>query len=93
MPSPSEHPQPLPRAPRGHRGDGRLSHRDDASFASLGLDSAMAVHFVLEIEEWLGIELYPSVTEDYPTLQNLQRLCSEPQGVNNRAPATFLPMS
>ncbi|BAF89366.1 MULTISPECIES: acyl carrier protein [Azorhizobium] len=42
---------------------------DDASFASLGLDSAMAVHFVLEIEEWLGIELYPSVTEDYPTLQ------------------------
>lgn len=39
------------------------------SFASLGLDSAMAVHFVLEIEDWLGVELYPSVTEDHPTLE------------------------
>lgn len=40
----------------------------DATFASLGLDSAMAVHFVLEIEDGLGVELYPSVTEDYPTI-------------------------
>ncbi|MGU3495802.1 acyl carrier protein [Xanthobacteraceae bacterium A53D] len=40
----------------------------DTTFAAMGLDSAMAVHFVLEIEEWLGIELYPSVTEDHPSL-------------------------
>ncbi|GGF51731.1 phosphopantetheine attachment site domain protein [Azorhizobium oxalatiphilum] len=41
----------------------------DATFASLGLDSAMAVHFVLEIEDRFGVELYPSVTEDYPTVE------------------------
>lgn len=44
-----------------------------ATFSSLGLDSAMAVHFIISIEEWLGIELYPSVTEDYPVLENFCR--------------------
>lgn len=38
------------------------------SFASLGLDSAAAVHFVLEIEQEYGVELYPGVTQDYPTV-------------------------
>ncbi len=38
------------------------------SFASLGLDSSTAVHFVLELEDWLGIELYPAVTDDFPTV-------------------------
>lgn len=38
------------------------------SFASLGLDSAAAVHFVLETEQELGIELYPGVTHDHPTV-------------------------
>lgn len=40
----------------------------ETSFAGLGLDSAMAVHFVLEAEEWFGVELYPAVTADYPTV-------------------------
>ncbi len=40
-----------------------------ATFASLGLDSAMAVHLVLAVEEWLGVELYPAVTADYPSLE------------------------
>lgn len=39
-----------------------------ASFASLGLDSAAAVHFVLEVEQEYDIELYPGVTQDYPTI-------------------------
>lgn len=40
----------------------------ETSFAGLGLDSAMAVHFVLEAEEWFGVELYPAVTADHPTV-------------------------
>lgn len=39
-----------------------------ATFSSLGLDSAMAVHLVLAVEERFGIELYPAVTEDHPSL-------------------------
>lgn len=38
------------------------------TFASLGLDSAAAVHFVLEVEQEYGIELYPGVTQDYPSM-------------------------
>jgi acyl carrier protein len=38
------------------------------TFASLGLDSAAAVHFILEMEQRIGIELYPGVTHDYPTV-------------------------
>lgn len=40
----------------------------ETTFASLGLDSAAAVHFVLEVEQEYRIELYPGVTQDYPTL-------------------------
>jgi len=40
----------------------------ETSFASLGLDSAAAVHFVLEIEQALETVLYPGVTDDYPTI-------------------------
>ncbi len=43
----------------------------ETSFASLGLDSAAAVHFVLELEQEYGIELYPGVTQDYPTIAQL----------------------
>jgi len=43
----------------------------DASFASLGLDSAAAVHFILEIEQIYGVELYPGVTQDYPDVARL----------------------
>ena len=38
------------------------------TFSSLGLDSAAAVHFVLEVEQEYRIELYPGVTQDYPTV-------------------------
>lgn len=43
----------------------------DASFASLGLDSAAAVHFILEVEQVYGIELYPGVTSDHPDIAQL----------------------
>lgn len=38
------------------------------TFAGLGLDSAAAVHFVLEVEQEYRVELYPGVTQDYPTV-------------------------
>ncbi len=38
------------------------------SFASLGLDSAAAVHFILEVEQEYAVELYPGVTQDYPAI-------------------------
>ncbi len=40
----------------------------ETTFASLGLDSAAAVHFVLEVEQEYLVELYPGVTQDYPTV-------------------------
>lgn len=43
----------------------------DASFASLGLDSAAIVHFILEIEQVYGVELYPGVTSDHPDIARL----------------------
>lgn len=38
------------------------------TFAELGLDSATAVHFILEIEQETGLELSPGVTDDHPTV-------------------------
>jgi len=42
-----------------------------ATFAELGLDSASAVHFVVEIEGWLGVELVPEIVYEYPTIEAL----------------------
>ena len=43
------------------------------TFARLGVDSAMAVFLVAEIEEWLGRELAPEVAFEYPTIAELAR--------------------
>lgn len=51
------------------------------SFASLGLDSAAAVHFVLEVEQEYGIELYPGVTQDYPTVTQFAEYLSNLKSV------------
>jgi acyl carrier protein len=42
-------------------------------FARLGVDSAMAVYLVGELEEWLGRELAPEVALEYPTVAELAR--------------------
>lgn len=48
-------------------------------FARLGVDSAMTVYLVLELEEWLGRELAPEVTFEYPSIAQLARhLAGEP---------------
>ena len=48
-------------------------------FTRLGVDSAMAVYLVAELEEWLGRELAPEVAFEYPTIAELARhLAGEP---------------
>ena len=45
----------------------------EARFASLGLDSASSTHLLVELEDWLGIELSPEVVFEYPTIKDLAR--------------------
>ena len=43
----------------------------DAKFSRLGLDSAMLVYVMMELEETLGFELSPDDFYDYPTVNDL----------------------
>jgi acyl carrier protein len=45
----------------------------DADFDRLGLDSVMAVALILELEEWSGRELEPSLLFEYPTINELAK--------------------
>jgi acyl carrier protein len=45
--------------------------KTDAKFNRLGLDSAMVVYVMLEIEEKLGLELSTDDFYDYPTIDDL----------------------
>jgi acyl carrier protein len=45
----------------------------DVTFAEMGLDSATAAYFIVELEEWLGCELAPELVFDYPTIAELAR--------------------
>jgi acyl carrier protein len=47
--------------------------KTDAKFSRLGLDSAMVVYVMLEIEEKLGLELSTDDFYDYPTIDELSR--------------------
>jgi acyl carrier protein len=49
----------------------------ETRFVRLGLDSASAVHFIVELEEWLGIELEPELAFDHPTIAALARHLAE----------------
>jgi acyl carrier protein len=41
------------------------------TFAEMGIDSAAAAYFIVELEEWLGFELYPEIVGDHPTITDL----------------------
>jgi acyl carrier protein len=56
----------------------------DIRFVRLGLDSASAVHFIVELEEWLGIELVPELAFDYPTTAELARYLADCCGDGDR---------
>ena len=39
----------------------------------MGLDSATSAYFIVELEEWVGVELEPELVFDYPTIDELAR--------------------
>lgn len=41
------------------------------SFDSYGIDSATAVSLVADLEDWMGLELDPTIVYDYPTVTEL----------------------
>jgi acyl carrier protein len=47
--------------------------KTDTKFSRLGLDSALVVYVMLEIEEKLGLELSTDDFYDYPTVDDLSR--------------------
>ena len=51
--------------------------RPHAKFARLGMDSAASVFFLMELEEWLGVELPTEVVFEYRTPAALARYIAE----------------
>jgi acyl carrier protein len=49
----------------------------DTKFTRLGLDSAMVVYLMMELEEKLGIELSPDDFYDYPTVNDLSNYLAQ----------------
>jgi acyl carrier protein len=47
--------------------------KTDTKFSRIGLDSAMVVYVMLEIEEKLGLELSTDDFYDYPTVDQLSQ--------------------
>jgi acyl carrier protein len=43
----------------------------DVEFDDFGLDSALVTSMLIELEEWLGVELSPSLVFEEPTLRRL----------------------
>jgi acyl carrier protein len=58
------------RVPRG-------SVEADTVFNRLGLDSAMVVYLMMQLEEKLDLELSPDDFYDYPTVNALSRCLTE----------------
>jgi acyl carrier protein len=55
----------------------------DVTFPQMGLDSASSAYFVVELEEWLGIELDPEIVFDHPTIAQLaSHILTRPGGGN-----------
>ena len=52
----------------------------EASFAELGLDSASSAYFIVELEEWLGAELWPELVFEYPTISALAHFIAHGKG-------------
>jgi acyl carrier protein len=56
-----------------------------AKFSRLGLDSAMIVYVMMELEEKLNIELTTDDFYDYPTVDELSRRLGELRAARNAA--------
>jgi acyl carrier protein len=57
--------------------------RVDAPFNRLGLDSAMVVYLMMDLEERLGVGLSPDDFYDYPTVNALSRSLTERQATRS----------
>jgi acyl carrier protein len=57
----------------------------DASFARLGLDSANSIYLIVELEEWLGVELTAEVIVEYPSIAKLARYLAQRAAGENSA--------
>ena len=53
--------------------DPAISVGPDVTFPQMGLDSASSAYFIVELEEWLGIELDPEIVVEHPTIAALAR--------------------
>jgi len=65
---------------------GDLAVGPDITFPEMGLDSAASAYFVVELEEWLGIELYPEITAEHPTIAQLARFIVHRDGAGDAGP-------
>ena len=59
--------------------------KTDAKFSRLGLDSAMMVYVMLEIEEKLDLELSTDDFYDYPTIDDLSRYLAQRRSARSAA--------
>ncbi len=57
----------------------------DTKFKRLGLDSAMVVYVMMELEEKLDIELSPDDFYDHPTIDELSRYLAEKHATRSAA--------
>ena len=57
-----------------------------ANFARLGLDSAMSVYLVIELEEKFNIELDTDALADHPTIEALSSYLADRAGAAQKAP-------
>jgi acyl carrier protein len=58
----------------------------DVKFARLGIDSAASVFFLVDLEEWLNIELPAETLIEHPTINKLARHLAT-QGAADAVPA------
>ena len=54
----------------------------DAPLSRYGLDSVAAVHLVSDLEEWLKVDLDPTLPYEFPTASALARHLTTVDGVN-----------
>ncbi|MBT2323910.1 acyl carrier protein [Variovorax paradoxus] len=52
----------------------------DVEFDDFGLDSALVTTMLIDLEEWLGVELSPSLVFEEPTLNRLSRAVARQLG-------------
>ena len=59
--------------------------KTDTKFSRLGLDSAMVVYVMMELEEKLDLELSTDDFYDYPTIDDLSRYLAERRAARSAA--------